>query len=249
MFKQIVFVILTIFIISQTGLANNCRVEDYQEENTVAGTWTGKLDAGGTVLRIVFNISQNDGGEYTATLDSPDQGAKGIPIEDVIYVGNQLTFSVPSVEGKYEGTVNEDSLTMKGTWSQRGSSFALDMEKGELEPVITESEVMDEKDFKRLYGKWLGTLKIESAGLSLRLVFNLSVTPENTLQATLDSPDQGAEGIPVTRVEFSNNHVKFEVKSVAGNFEGDMSDDNLSIEGSWIQGGVTRQLSLKKVEE
>lgn len=249
MSKRILFFVLTFFVFSQTVFVIDCQAKDYQEENEIAGTWTGKLDAGGTVLRIVFNISKNDMGEYTATLDSPDQGAKGIPVEKVTYEVNQLTLSVPSVEGKYEGTVSENRKAIKGIWSQRGSSFALDLKKGELEPVITESEVMDEKDLERLSGKWQGILKVESADLSLRIVFNLSATPENRLQATLDSPDQGAEGIPVTKVEFINNHVKLEVKSVAGSFDGDISDENLSIEGKWVQGGVTRPLLLKKVEE
>ncbi len=44
------------------------------------GDWEGTLDAGPVKLRIVVHITRNEGA-YSATLDSPDQGALGIPIE------------------------------------------------------------------------------------------------------------------------------------------------------------------------
>ena len=40
------------------------------------GTWSGKLDVQGTTLSLVFHL---DGDR--PTMDSPDQGAKGIPIQ------------------------------------------------------------------------------------------------------------------------------------------------------------------------
>lgn len=40
------------------------------------GTWSGKLDVQGRKLSLVFHL---DGDQ--PTMDSPDQGAKGIPIQ------------------------------------------------------------------------------------------------------------------------------------------------------------------------
>ena len=52
----------------------------FSQQNNVAGIWTGKLDLPNSMkLSIVFNISIDDSGNYTSTLDSPDQGAMGIP--------------------------------------------------------------------------------------------------------------------------------------------------------------------------
>ncbi|MCP5062335.1 MAG: alpha/beta hydrolase, partial [Ignavibacteriae bacterium] len=45
----------------------------------ITGDWYGVLDIQGQKLRIVFHIVENDG-SLTATMDSPDQGAKGIPV-------------------------------------------------------------------------------------------------------------------------------------------------------------------------
>src|SRR5215510_10946025 len=46
----------------------------------LAGAWEGKLEAGIT-LRIVFHFDKGADGKYTAKMDSPDQGANGIPVE------------------------------------------------------------------------------------------------------------------------------------------------------------------------
>ena len=44
----------------------------------IEGQWNGVLEVQGTQLRIVFNITKTATG-IAATMDSPDQGAKGIP--------------------------------------------------------------------------------------------------------------------------------------------------------------------------
>ncbi|MBQ5718033.1 MAG: alpha/beta hydrolase, partial [Alistipes sp.] len=45
-------------------------------------TWSGVLNVQGTRLRLVFHLTQTADG-WQATMDSPDQGAKGIPMEEV----------------------------------------------------------------------------------------------------------------------------------------------------------------------
>ena len=40
------------------------------------GTWSGKLDVNGTMLTLVFHLDDEN-----PTVDSPDQGAEGIPIQ------------------------------------------------------------------------------------------------------------------------------------------------------------------------
>ena len=44
----------------------------------ITGDWLGTLEVGATRLRIVFHISKNATG-LTATIDSPDQNASGLP--------------------------------------------------------------------------------------------------------------------------------------------------------------------------
>ncbi len=88
------------------------------------GAWQGSLKVpGGGSLRIVFNFVPKPGGGYTATLDSPDQGAKGIPVDSVILLDSLLRVQVGSVGGKFQGRWVADSIA--GTWRQSGLEFPL----------------------------------------------------------------------------------------------------------------------------
>ena len=99
--------------------------EQDTSEISIEGIWEGKLKVPGTELRIVLNISKNPDGILTATLDSPDQGATGIPVEEVIFKDNILRLEVKSAGGVFEGKVSEDFLVIEGEWKQFGQSLPL----------------------------------------------------------------------------------------------------------------------------
>lgn len=96
-------------------------------------------------------------------------------------------------------------------------------------------------------GVWLGTLSF--SGTELRIVFKIVKNPEGKLTATMDSPDQGAKDIPVEEVVFQNGHLHLDAKSINGFFEGDMKEDNSTIEGQWSQGGISLPLTLKRTDK
>jgi len=96
-------------------------------------------------------------------------------------------------------------------------------------------------------GTWLGTLQVPAT--KLRVVFNITAKPDGSLLATLDSPDQGATGIAVSRVGLEKNQVTLEVSAVQGHYEGTLSEAGSTIDGKWTQGGISLDLVLKRVKE
>ena len=81
----------------------------------------------------------------------------------------------------------------------------------------------------------------------LRLVFNVSLSGD-ALGATMDSPDQGARGIAVSRVELSGSNVLFEVKAAGGSYTGVLTADASLIDGTWKQSGQGFPVQLKRQE-
>jgi len=73
----------------------------------------------------------------------------------------------------------------------------------------------------------------------MRLVLHVSKTDQG-LQATLDSPDQAAFGIPVTKTTFDNPKLSLDLANLGAQFIGELNQDTLS--GQWLQAG--RQLAL-----
>lgn len=100
-----------------------------QATNPVVGTWLGRLSTGGATLRVVFNVTVDSAGALKATMDSPDQGANGLPVAGVSLTGDTVRFDVQIAAGGYTGTIAKDGKTIAGTWTQGGMDFPLTLER------------------------------------------------------------------------------------------------------------------------
>ena len=99
---------------------------------SVLGDWNGILNIQGTQLRIVFHISET-GGTYTATLDSPDQKAFGIPAGETTFAENNLEIKLPNLAAQYKGKYDAAAQVVDGTFSQGGATFSLKLTREEQE--------------------------------------------------------------------------------------------------------------------
>ena len=93
-----------------------------------SGTWLGSLSVGAVSLRIVFNIAPKDGA-YAATMDSPDQGARGIPVSGVAAAAGTITLEVKEAAAVYAGSLSADGLSIDGSWKQGGAAFPVLLQK------------------------------------------------------------------------------------------------------------------------
>lgn len=100
---------------------------------SVVGDWYGKLSFSGVNLRLVLHIQDGDDG-LTATMDSPDQGANGIPVETVKFDNGELTLILPRIGAQYTGTLSADGRKLTGTFQQGGANIPLEMEIKEEAP-------------------------------------------------------------------------------------------------------------------
>lgn len=98
-------------------------------QKQITGDWLGTLDAG-VKLRIVLHIKKDSSGAYNATMDSPDQGVKGIPVSSISVTGDSLHIGVNLVKGNYDGLFINDT-TVTGSWSQGGAKLALTLVKSD----------------------------------------------------------------------------------------------------------------------
>ena len=209
----------------------------------IAGDWQGTLNAGGAELRLVLHLTKAADGSLNAVLDSIDQpGANGIPVKSATLKDSKLNLDVDLIKGTYEAKVAADTKTISGRWTQNEESFPLEFKRG-APPVKIEHKPAKPSDID---GAWMGTL--DTGGAKLRVVFHI-VNTEDGLTATLDSPDQGAKGIPTTSVTRDGGSLKIEVKSIGGAFEGKIAADLSTIDGTFTQLGSAHPLVLKRVKD
>jgi uncharacterized protein len=93
-------------------------------KSVMPGSWLGKISG----IRLVFNFKLNDKDSLIATADSPDQGAKNIPVGPVILKDGQIIIQAPLLIAEYKGTIINDT-TINGTWTQRGGNYPLNLKK------------------------------------------------------------------------------------------------------------------------
>lgn len=125
------------------------------------GSWSGKLKVGAMSLTLVLHLEQADG-YVKVSLDSPDQGAKGIPAFKEYLSDDSLAVKIESIGMTYRARLKEGKLD--GTFSQNGFSTKLVLTKGIAEvkrpqtpkppyPYVTEDVVFrNEADGATLSG-------------------------------------------------------------------------------------------------
>lgn len=97
----------------------------------ISGTWSGKLYIQGISLGIVFHIGESPDADKlpVVTMDSPDQGAKGIPVQTDFCNSDSIAVSAPALAMTYTGKLNGE--TIEGTFTQMGNSLPLNLTRGE----------------------------------------------------------------------------------------------------------------------
>jgi len=91
-------------------------------QTNLIGTWSGKLNVMGTSLTLVLNLEQGNG-DVVVTLDSPDQGAKGIPCSREFLSDDSLSVKVAMINASYSARLKDGNLI--GAFTQNGMSFPL----------------------------------------------------------------------------------------------------------------------------
>lgn len=110
--KSIIIVLLAATVAVQTAAAFE-----------VSGQWVGRLNVSAMRLRVVLNLTMGDS-SLTATMDSPDQGAKGIAVSHAEFRDSVLRVKIDRSRIDYCGKLSNDS-TIIGTFTQNGNPMPL----------------------------------------------------------------------------------------------------------------------------
>ena len=121
--KKIFITLLTALVV-MTGQAQ------VNPTTALKGSWSGKLKVGAMSLTLVLHLEQAEG-YVKASLDSPDQGAKGISAYKEYLSDDSVAIKVESIGATYRAKLKDGKLD--GTFSQSGMTFPLEMTKGVTE--------------------------------------------------------------------------------------------------------------------
>jgi len=211
----------------------------------IVGDWQGTLEAGGAKLRLVVHLTRGTDGLLAATLDSLDQQAFALPVAKASFEDGALRLELPNLGARYEGTLDPAGNEFAGTWTQGPNSFSLTLTRQtakERSDAETKPSASDP-----IKPTWFGTL---DAGIQkLRTGLHFSRDKDGILTATMDSIDQGAHGIPVSRAVYKDRRLLLELPALAAQYEATMNEAGTELTGTFTQRGTALPLSMKAVDE
>ena len=195
-------------------------------EHDLPGTWSGQIIAGQNRITVVVNFAEAADGNYTGTLETPDQvGSPVQPLENIEKDDSSLGFSVPQLSSAYSGVWSADELAWTGKWSQSGVTLPLVLRKGPpaAKPII-----------EGLDGTWEGA--VDRGGREIRFIVRIETQLQGT-NATFDSPSFGIRNVPIADLSRDGNRVRFRVPATGVEYDATLSNDGESMTGSWTLPG------------
>jgi len=109
--------------------------------------------------------------------------------------------------------------------------------KAEPEPKSAITKSMD--------GDWVGRLSENLA--NLKIVIHIKTLPTGLAEATMDSPDQGGYGLPVSAITIKDNNLSFEIRTLDVTYNGKLNTEKSKISGNFVQHGMTSELTFQSL--
>lgn len=217
-------------------------------QTQLVGEWSGAISMNGQTERILWHVVKAADGSVSSTYDNVDEGVTGIKVKSLTIDGTALKAAVDDVihvqgqdvpvAGTFVGTLSNDGNEVRGTWTQ-------------TEPPQPPSDITFKREqaaptaaaSAQIAGDWRGTLTPD--GAELRVIFHFVAGTNGALSGTLDSVDQGANGIPITSATLNGSKLSLTVDAVHGTYEGALNSDATAIKGTWSQ-GMPLELNLER---
>ena len=199
--------------------------------DTLTGAWHGPVQIPGVSLTFVAKFTRDAKGELTGSLAVPEQGGQELPMSDIQFADNKLDFKIPRVGGEYKGDFANGAIT--GTWTQPGAPApaAVIFKKGDVAKPVFPLKLSAES-FAAVAGKWSGKLQGPGGG-AITIVMRFEVNSGGQYVGFVDSPDQGAKGLPIAEADLTAGKLTTKMNTPPAQFEGMLSGKTLT--GKWSQ--------------
>jgi hypothetical protein len=217
----------------------------------LVGKWDGTVEFGKFKFKLVLNVAKKPDGRLNVTIDNPDQGQKGMPINALLFNNPDVRLEIDQFGTSYLGKLSSDLNQIDGAFEEGPGGrpiavvFKRSHEPDLPEPVKTftfaKGEPMD------IRGYWKGSLE-PMPGMKITVALNIGRIPDGTFRAAMDIFDQGAKDIPAVSATFTNGNARLEWSAFQTVYDAKLSEDGKNLAGAWKGGGRSNQVSFVRLE-
>jgi hypothetical protein len=218
-----------------------------QNQPTASGHWEGAIDVQGNALEIIIDLTRSDNGLWKGAIAIPSQSLKGYPLSNLKVEGANVSFEMASAPGlpTFKGKLSADGKSIAGELSQSGMTFPFKLDrKGDAKMSAVEAQAASITVSADVEGNWQGTLDV--GGTTFRLILKISKKADGSFTASLDSPDQQSNNMPINVLNATSDSLTFEMKYIGASYEGKFNKERTEVSGNWNQGGASFPLTLKR---
>jgi hypothetical protein len=151
-----------------------------------AGHWEGNIALPGMQLLVRVTLENKGAEGWAGTIAIPAQGVRNMNLTGTTVQGGDVSFGMSGIPGdpKFAGKISREGRTISGNFTQGGQTFPFTLER-RAQPVADIAPETPDKGVpgKGLAGHWQGSLK-PMQGVELRLVLEITNTPQNELQGS-----------------------------------------------------------------
>jgi pimeloyl-ACP methyl ester carboxylesterase len=216
---------------------------------SIVGHWEGSIKIQGQELMIKVDF-KTAGAGLAATIDIPQQNAKGLALKNVQYEHPKTHFELPAGPrlAVFDGERNDRLISGKFTQAGMEGSFSLELTNPSELEVVEEAPLK----YKPVIGVWVGAIDIVGKSIGISMTFKIK---KAELKASVDIPEQSAFALSLNNVRFDSSKIYCELPAGprVAVFEGSLKGD--SVRGVFEQAGMTgtfhlvRGIAKKEVEQ
>jgi hypothetical protein len=240
-----------IFLFLMCGMLRCASAAEKPSALDLIGKWEAAIEFGKFKFRLILRVAKTAEGRLAVTMDSPEQGQKGAPVNALLFNHPEVRFEIDQFGTAYNGKLSADQNEISGAFEEGPGGRPISVVfKRSTEPDVPEPEkvfTFAKGEPQDIRGYWKGSLEA-GPGMTLAVGLNIGRVADGSFLATLDLLDQGAKGIPAS-VTSSNKTARLQLQAFQAVFEGKLSEDGKSLAGDWVQRGRTNVVAFARLDE
>jgi hypothetical protein len=211
-------------------------------QETPAGHWEGSFTEGNRQIGLSLNLAKNAQSEWIASMGFPSEKRTGLVVMDLAVNDKSVNFvAVEFMMAKVNLALGLDGK-MKGMIASAQGALPIEFTRtGEAKvELIPASPAVA----KSLEGDWEGSLQVPNR--AFQIIIHFKNQADNTVLATIDTPDSGAMGLPLNNVKQNGQQVEFGIKVAHAEFQGTLNVEGTELVGQFGHEQNSAALTLHK---
>jgi hypothetical protein len=206
-----------------------------------AGHWEGTFTVNSREIRLSLDLAKDAKSEWTGSMGLPADNMTGLVVMNIAVSGDSVKFTAVELGmAKFDLTLAGDKL--KGTVATPQGAMPVDFQRtGDAKvELIPASPAVS----KELEGDWEGDL--QTPARAFKILLHFKNRPDQTVAATIDTPDSGGMNLPLNNVKQTGDKVEFGIKIAHSTFQGTLNPEATQLTGQWTHEAGAMPITLKK---